>query len=125
MQECRWIPERELPPSASLEQIAQVRDACQKARARLGWKAQNHATRIWLVHESQIRGAIVRHIDAGRRVFRKHETGGRRRLLPNNLHANVNLDEDRQIYVEFVMMQNQTIIINAHEHECGVARLPQ
>jgi hypothetical protein len=67
----------------------------------------------------------VRHIDAGRRVFRKHEPGGRRRLLPNNLQANVNLDEERQIYVELVLMQDQTIIINAHEHERGGPRLPQ
>jgi hypothetical protein len=114
-----------LPPPASMEQVAKVREACELDKAPLSGKSSNYATRVWQVHESQLRGAIIGHIATGKRIFRKHEPGGSRRLLPNHVQANVNLDEDRQIYIEMILMDNGIVILNAHPHEPGQPRLPQ
>ena len=46
-------------------------------------------------------------------------------LIPNHLQANISLFEDLDIYVEMVLMHNEIIIINAHDHTPNVPRLPQ
>jgi len=77
------------------------------------------------VHESERRGAILDHISEGRRVFLKFAQPGGGAIIPNHLQANVSLFEDLDIYVEMVLMQNEIIILNAHDHTPNVPRLPQ
>lgn len=79
---------------------------------------------LWKIHESQLRGAIVSHIAAGKRIFRKFASSSHR-LLDKNLQANVSLPGGPDVYVEMVLMDNQMIILNAHNHTEGQPRLPQ
>jgi len=110
---------------AGPSQIEHVQRACELDKARLGQSARSYAAHRWRIHESQLRGAIVSHILAARRVFLKFAQDGSRRAIPNHLQANVSLFEDLDIYVEMVLMQNEIIIINAHDHTPTVPRLPQ
>jgi hypothetical protein len=125
MQKCQYILEQDLPPRAGPDQIKHVQRACELDKARLGQSAKSYTAHRWRVHESQLRGAILSHIAAAKRVFLKFAQDGSRNLLPNHLQANVSLFEDLDIYVEMVLMQNEIIIINAHDHTPGVPRLPQ
>ena len=125
MQTCQYIPERYLPPLAVEGQVEHVQRACELDKARLGQSAKSYTAQRWRVHESQLRGAILSHIAAAKRVFLKFAQDGSRNLLPNHLQANVSLFEDLDIYVEMVLMQKEIIIINAHDHTPNVPRLPQ
>ena len=125
MQECQYILEQDLPPQAGVDQIKHVQRACELDKARLGQSAKSYTAHRWHVHESQLRGSILGHIAAERRVFFKFAQDGSRRLLPNHLQANVSLFEDLDIYAELVLMQNEIIIIYAHDHTPNVPRLPQ
>ena len=122
MEKCQYILERDLPPLAGEGQIKHVKNACDMNKAPLSPTALRYAF-LWRIHESQLRGAIVSHIEAGKRVFRKFAPGSRR-LLENNLQANVSLAEGPDIYLEMVLMNNEMIILNAHNHSPG-PRLPQ
>jgi hypothetical protein len=125
MQKCQYILEQDLPALAEDGQIKHVQRACELDKARLGQSAKSYTAHRWRVHESQLRGAILSHIGAAKRVFLKFTQDGSRNLLPNHLQANVSLFEDLDIYVEMVLMQNEIIIINAHDHTPNVPRLPQ
>lgn len=125
MQKCQYILEQDLPPLAGESQIKYVQRACELDKARLGQSAKSYTAHRWRVHESQLRGAILSHIAAAKRIFLKFVQDGSRNLLPNHLQANVSLFEDLDIYVEMVLMQNEIIIINAHDHTPNVLRLPQ
>ena len=125
MQKCQYILERNLPPLARESQIKHVQRACELDKARLGQSAKSYAAYRWRVHESQLRGAIIGHILAGRRVFLKFAQDSTSAIIGNHLQANVSLFEDLDIYVEMVLMQNEIIIINAHDHTPNVPRLPQ
>jgi hypothetical protein len=122
MQKCQYILEQDLPPLGQESQIKHVKNACDMNKAPLGPSALSY-TLLWKIHESQLRGAIVRHIEAGKRIFRKFAPGSRR-LLEKNLQANVSLPDGPDVYVEMVLMNNQMIILNAHNHTPG-PRLPQ
>ncbi|HEY5911648.1 MAG TPA: hypothetical protein VJA21_13695 [Verrucomicrobiae bacterium] len=125
MQKCEYIRHDDLPPLATESQIKHVQRACELDKARLGQSAGSYAVYRWRVHESQLRGAIISHIAAGRRIFLKFAQDGTRRIIPNHLQANVSLFEDLDIYVEMVLMGNEMIIINAHDHMPITPRLPQ
>ena len=77
------------------------------------------------VTKPQLRGAIIRHINTGKRMFHKYRDDGTGKLLPNHVQANVTLSCGPDIYVEVVVMQDALIIIYAHEHTPGKLRLPQ
>ena len=125
MEKCQYILEENLPPLAGEAQIKHVQRACELDKARLGQSAKSYSAYRWHVHESQLRGAILDHISEGRRVFLKFAQPGGGATIPNHLQANISLFEDLDIYVEMVLMQNELIIINAHDHTPGVPRLPQ
>ena len=125
MQKCQYILEPDLPPLAVESQIKHAQRACELDKARLGQSAKSYTAHRWRVHESQLRGAILSHIAAARRIFLKFAQDGSRRTIPDHLQANVSLFEDLDIYVEMVLMQNEIIIINAHDHTPGMPRLPQ
>jgi hypothetical protein len=125
MRKCQYILEQDLPPRAGADQIKHVQRACELDKARLGQSAKSYTAHRWRVHESQLRGAILSHISAAKRIFLKFAQDGSSSLLPNHLQANVSLFEDLDIYVEMVLMQNEIIIINAHDHTPNVPRLPQ
>jgi hypothetical protein len=125
MTKCQYIPDGSLPPLAEDSQIKHVQHACEMDRARLGQSAKSYTAYRWRVHESQLRGAILAHIADHKRVFLKFAQDGSRRILPRSLQANVTLLPDLDIYVEMVLMQNELIIINAHDHTPGTPRLPR
>ncbi len=125
MQKCQYILNLELPPLAGADQIKHVQRACELDKARLGQSAKSYTAHRWRVHESQLRGAILSHIAAAKRIFLKFAQDGSPNLLPNHLQANVSLFEGLDIYVEMVLMQNELIIINAHDHTPNAPRLPQ
>jgi len=110
---------------AEERQIKHVQRACEMDQARLGQSAKSHTAQRWRVHESQLRGAILNHIAAARRVFLKFAQDGSGKLISDHLQANVSLFEDLDIYVEMVLMQNEIIIIYAHDHTPGTPRLPK
>ena len=125
MSKCQYILDNELPPLAGESQIKHVQRACELDKAHLGQSAKSYTARRWRIHESQLRGAILSHIAAAKRVFLKFAQDRSRTTIPNHLQANVSLFQDLDIYVEMVLMQNEIIIINAHDHTPGVPRLPQ
>jgi hypothetical protein len=125
MQKCQYILEQDLPQLAGESQIKHVQRACELDKARLGQSAKSYTAHRWRVHESQLRGAIISHITVARRIFLKFAQDGSRSIIPNHLQANVSLLDDLDIYVEMVLMQNEIIIINAHDHTPNVPRLPQ
>jgi hypothetical protein len=124
MQKCQYILEQECPPLAGVDQIKHVQRACELDKARLGQSAKSYTACRWRIHESQLRGAILSHISASRRIFLKLAQDDSRRIIPNHLQANVSLFDDLDIYVEMVLMQNEIIIVNAHDHTPGTPRLP-
>ena len=125
MEKCQYIRESDLPPLASAEQIAQIRAACdQRAMAELGFSAKKSIA-AWQIQEVQLRGAVIRHINAGKRLFHKYKDDGSGKLLLNHVQANVTLHSGPDIYVEAVLMQDALIILYAHDHTPGKLRLPQ
>lgn len=125
MQKCQYIRESDLPPLASAAEVAHIRVACdQRATAGLGYSAKQSLTR-WQIPEVQLRGAIIRHITAGKRMFRKFADDGSGKLLPGHVQANVTLSDGPDIYVEVVLMEHSMVIIYAHDHTLGKSRLPQ
>ena len=125
MQKCQYIRESDLPPLASAAEIAKIRAACdQRATASLGYSAKQSIT-SWRLPEVQLRSAVIRHINRGKRMFHKFSDDGTGRLLPGHVQANVTLSAGPDIYVEVVLMQDSMIIIYAHDHTPGKSRLPQ
>ena len=125
MQRCQYIRESDLPPLASAAEIAQTRAACdQRATASLGYSAKQSITR-WRLPEVQLRSAVIRHINTGKRMFHTYSDDGTGNLIPGHVQANVTLSGGPDIYVEVVLMQNSMIIIYAHDHTPGKSRLPQ
>jgi hypothetical protein len=125
MQKCQYIRESDLPPSATAEEIAHIKGACeQRSMVELGYSAKRSIA-VWQIHEVQLRGAIIRHIAAGRRIFHKYRDDGSGHLLPNHAQANVTLSCGPDIYVEAVLKEDAMIVIYAHDHAAGKLRLPQ
>lgn len=125
MQKCQYILERDLPPLATADEIAHIRGACeQRATTRLGHSAKDSIAG-WRIPEVQLRGAIIRHIKDGKRMFHKYTDDRSGQFLPNHVQANVTLPSGPDIYVEVVIMQEAMIIIYAHDHTPGKLRLPQ
>ena len=125
MQKCQYIRECDLPPLASAVEIARIRAACdQRAKAGLGYSAKQSIA-LWRVPEAQLRGAIIRHINAGRRMFHKFKDDSSGTLIPQDVQANVTLSTGSDIYVEVALMDEGMIIIYAHDHTHGKLRLPQ
>jgi hypothetical protein len=77
------------------------------------------------VVEAPLRGAIIRHIKQGRRMFRKFDRDHPGHLLQGHIQANISLLEDLDIYVEVILMEQDMIIIYAHDHTPGRYLLPQ
>lgn len=125
MLKCEYICECDLPPLPKGEEIAQIQHACdQRATAELGYSAKKSIA-TWQIPEVQLRGAISRHIKAGKRMFHKYKDDRSGQLLANHVQANVTLSCGPDIYVEVVLMQDAMIIIYAHDHTPGKLRLPQ
>ncbi len=116
MQKCQYIREHDLPPPATAEEIAQVRNACdQRGTASFGRSAKESLSR-WQVPEVQLRGAIIRHITLGRRMFHKYKDDFSGDLIPRDVQANVTLSVGFDVYVEVALMDEGMIIIYAHDH---------
>ncbi len=122
---CQYILECDLPPPANEIEIEHVKCACdQRATAELGFSAKKSISQ-WRIFEVQLRGAVIRHITAGRRIFHKFSDDGTGTLLTRHVQANVTLPTGLDVYVEAVLMDRGMIIIYAHEHTPGKLRLPQ
>jgi hypothetical protein len=125
MSKCQYILERDLPPAATPEEIAQVRQACdQRATAGLGRSAKESLSK-WCMPEVHLRGAIIRHITQGKRMFRKYRDDFSGNLIPRDVQANVTLPIGLDVYVEIALMDEGMVIIYAHDHTPGKLRLPQ
>jgi hypothetical protein len=125
MEKCQYILGRDLPPSASAEERSQVENACNQrsfvvfGRSAKSWLADSS------VPEYVLRGAIIRHIKAGKQVFHKYKDDGSGQLIDRDVQANISLSEDHDIYVEIALEDDVMIILYAHEHTPGKLRLPQ
>ena len=125
MQKCQYIRESDLPPPASAAEVAHVRAACdQRAKTGLGRSAKGSIA-LWCISEAHLRGAIIRHINAGKRMFHKFKDDYSGALIPNDVQANVTLSTGSDVYVEVALMDEGMIIIYAHDHTLGKSRLPQ
>ncbi len=125
MQKCQYIREHDLPPPATAEEIAQVRNACdQRGTASFGRSAKESLS-LWRISEAQIRGSLIRHITLGRRVFHKYKNDSSGDLIPRDVQANVTLPAGFDVYVEVALMGEGMIIIYAHDHTPGKLLLPQ
>jgi len=125
MPKCQYILEHDLPPAATKEEIEQIRNACdQRATASLGRSAKESISK-WRIPEAQLRGAIIRHITLGKRMFRKYKNDFSGDLIPRDVQANVTLPIGTDVYVEVALMEKGMVIIYAHDHTPGKLRLPQ
>jgi hypothetical protein len=124
MGEYSYQREQDLPPVVTSRVVLHIKSACQKDKAHLGRSAQRHLHK-WKIHESQLRGAIIAHIEKKRRIFRKFDPNEDGEFLENNSHANVTLSLEEDVYVEMILMPHGRIIINAHEHDEKILRLLQ
>jgi hypothetical protein len=125
MAKCQYIRENDLPPSATQDEVTHVRHACdQRATAQLGYSAKQ-STAKWRLPEVQLRGAIIRHIAAGKKMFHKYKDDGSGDLLLGHVQANITLPIGFDIYVEVILMEKDMIIMYAHDHTLGKLRLPQ
>jgi len=125
MAKCQYKHESNLPPVASKDEADYVRTACdQRATTELGHSAKESIA-DWRLPEPKLRGAIIRHIIAGKRMFCKFKDDGSGELLEKHIQANVTLPSGFDIYVEIVLMEEGMIIIYAHNHTPNKLRLPQ
>jgi hypothetical protein len=122
---CQYILERDLPPLATADEIAHVRAACdQRVTAGLGDSAKESIAK-WTTSEAALRGSIIRHITAHKKVFHKFKDDRSGDLIPRDVQANVTLSAGFDVYVEIALMDEGMIIIYAHDHTPGKLLLPQ
>ena len=125
MEKCQYILERDLPSSATADEIARVEKACsQRATAELGRSAKASIA-TWSIPEYALRGDIIRHIKAGKRVFHKYKDNRTGELIPDDVQANVTLSAGFDIYVEVWLVDDTMIVVYAHDHRPDEPRLPQ
>ena len=105
---------------ASSEAIQKIWRACKYNKVRLGASAQSNLQR-WRIGSTDLQTAVVQHIDAGRKFYKKYKKGV---LLEKNFDANVTIYEGKDVYVEMILTGSVFIILNAHEHTMH-PRLPQ
>jgi hypothetical protein len=125
MEKCQYILERNLPSLASADELARIATACRDSSTVRYGRSAKEAMAAWSVPESEIRKAIIRHIEAGKKVFHKLKFGSKTELIPNDVQANVTIGDDFDVYVEIAIEDGILIIIYAHDHKYGQPRLPQ
>ena len=123
----RYIPANLLPPEASHAQIAHLRRAAEGEQIFVQGLAERYAYGPWKTNLDQIVLAILRHLEAERRIYGKFQTGSSI-LIPHKIQANLRLDEDSgeesDVYVEFVLAAGGRVYIrDAHSHG-NAPRLP-
>jgi hypothetical protein len=125
MEKCQYILECNLPSLATGGELARIAEACHdRSTVRYGRSAKE-AMANWSIPEQQIRNAITRHIELGRKFFHKLQFGSKTDLIPNDVQANVTLVDGFDVYIEIAIEDGILIIIYAHEHYPGKPRLPQ
>lgn len=125
MQKYQYIRECDLPSPASAAELQYVETACAlSANVSYGDSAKD-----WLsdtrTPECQLRGAIIRHIRDGKRVFHKFKEGSKKELIPDDVQANVTFPDGADVYVEIWLEGDGVITIYAHEHYSEIPLLPQ
>ena len=105
-----------LSPLASDEDISIVFSACQQgralvSRARCG-QTERYLLEVWKTTFARLQEAVVEHIEAKRRIYRKVGTCGQ----AVGMEANVTLYEELNIYVEIQLRGNRIVILAAHNH---------
>jgi hypothetical protein len=104
MEKYQYILERDLPPLANESEIRHIKCACdQRTTAHYGGSAKKALTQ-WQIPEVQLRGAISRHILAGKRMFRKFKNDGSGGLIPDNVQAN----RWQAIHIAFALIGDTT-----------------
>ena len=129
MKKCRYIPESDLPETASNEEIDAILAALKQRRYKIYGRAQSYVVGPWKMTVTAFVNAIQAHLEAGYRIFYKPvEDPPPETLLYS---ANVGLDpdsddEDKEVYVE-IRLKCETLVIlcNAHNHDNWKPRLPK
>lgn len=125
MEKCEYVLERDLPPMATAAEIARVANACnQHSTTGLGRSAKESIAQ-WSIPEYALRGDIIRHIRAGKKVFHKYKDKRGGELIEDDVQANVTLSAGFDIYVEIWLVDDTMIVVYAHDHRPGEPRLPQ
>jgi hypothetical protein len=125
MEKCQYILERNLPSLASADELAHIATACRDSFTVRYGRSAKQAMANWSVPEEEIRKAIIRHVETGKKVFRKFKLGSKTEFIPDDVQANVSLSDDHDIYVEIWLEQETLIVIYSHDHNPGMPRLPQ
>ena len=129
MNKCRYIPESELPTTASDEEIDAILAALEARSYKIYGTAQRYVVGPWKMTTAAFVEAIQAHLENGYRIFHKSVQDP----VPDTLlfSANVGLvpdneDEDEDVYVE-IRLKNDTLVIlcNAHNHDKWKPRLPK
>ena len=113
----------QLPPEADNDQKERVRRACAWDKVQLSKSAQGNIE-YWQIGKATLCHAVRKHIEDGRKVFRKFDPTAPDKLFESNLQATVTLYQGKDVYVEMILTQTVFIIICAHEHTT-LKRLPQ
>ena len=127
MSQCESSQESWPPPEADPNQVRRVTLAYNLKLLQLGSTAQSNVDNNWRIHPSVLRKAVYDHIETHKRkVYLKYDEKCPGQLLESHLQANVELFEDREIYVEMVLKKNAIVILYAHDHFTKFGdRLPQ
>ncbi len=129
MQKCRYIPESDLPKTATDEEIDAILAALGQRRYQLIGSAARYVTGPWDMTARAFIAAIQAHLNAGCRLFYKHVQSP----PPNTLLFSANVgrdpdsnDEEKDVYVE-IRLKHHTVAIlcNAHNHPRSEPRLPK
>src|SRR5436190_15834632 len=103
-------------PLASDEDIAIVLRACRHRRtlvSRAGEKrTERYLLEVWKATFSQLQAAVVEHIEAKRKVYRKFGADG----SELGMQANVTLYEELDVYVQMQIRGRRVVILAAHTH---------
>lgn len=125
MEKCQYILERNLPSLASADELARIALACRDSSTVRYGRSAKESMASWAVPEAEVRKSVIRHIESGRKVFHKLKFGSKTELIPNDVQANITIDDDFDVYVEIAIEEGILIIIYAHDHKYGQPRLPQ
>lgn len=129
MKSCRYIPESDLPKTASDEEIDAILAALEQRHYKIYGKAHSYVVGPWKMTTVAFVEAIQAHLEASYRLFHKPVQNPPPATLL--FSANIGLDPDsddeaEDVYVE-IRLRNQVLVIlcNAHNHDNWKPRLPK
>ncbi|MDR3405900.1 MAG: hypothetical protein P4L99_25670 [Chthoniobacter sp.] len=125
----RYIPESDLPATATDAEVQAILDALKARRYKLHNKAERYVVGPWKMKAPAFVDAIIAHLEDGCRIFHKPISNP----PSNTLFFSANVcrdpefnDEEDDIYVEIRFENNAVVILcDAHNHYDWQPRLPK